>query len=258
MRTFLLTLTILISMSSSVLAAPSFTDVVTALTEGRDEQALDLCQQLDALGQGSAGLYYNEGLALSHLGRYADSRAAWERVLLLAPRDLKTRRRLREIEAQLGSNVTKLDVKATPWWKQQEADVLCLLPSLGLLLWALRARLKRQRLNMSSTISLGVTSISLIVLLGLSAPPRDRGIIIDPGTALLADPSAAQGGHELAKLPAGTRVAVVDRRQHFVEISLGDGQKGWIRAAQLKELKLPQVQSPPRLAASEVLSVKKD
>lgn len=218
-------------------AQPDFSTVPQALREGRDQDALAACRALEQAGQASFGSLYNEGLAWRNLGQPARARAAFERALLLDPHSLSTRQRLRELDQQLGQAVLELDVRGTPWWRNHEAELLLLLPGLALLLAGGMARWRGTRPPATPMLLLFLLGLAGAALVVLTSPARERAVVIDPGARLLTEPKSGSGGDTV---PAGCLVELLQRQDHYLKIRLGDGQEGWLRAAQLQELTLPQ------------------
>ena len=213
-----------------------FAATVQALREGRDGDALAACQALEQAGQASFGSFYNQGLALRNLGDIPRARAAFERALLLEPHSLAARKRLREIDGALGQAVTSRDVRGTPWWSANEAELLLLLPGLLLLGMGMLARLRKTPPAATPALALLLLGLASVALVALTAPPRERAVVVDPSARLLAEPKSGQGGDSV---PAGCLVSITERSDHYIRIRLGDGEQGWLRDAQVERLALP-------------------
>lgn len=208
-----------------------------ALRSGQPEEALELGFELPA----SHGLFYNRGLAWRELGDLARARASFERAVLLSPRDLATRRRLREVQAQLGGKTTSLDVRPTPWWSQNQAELLLVVPGLAFVVLGLAARRKRRELPRGPALGIGLSWVALAGLVLTTAPPPQRAVVVESNAHLLPAPGPENPGQQL---PAGVRVEVLQKNDLFVQIALGDGTTGWLRHPQLEELSITKDPEP--------------
>lgn len=235
----LLTLLLFLSLGTAR-AQNAFEESVAALREGRDREALAACQRLDQAGRSSFGSLYNEGLAYRNLGDIGRARASFERALLLAPHDLDTRRRLRELDNQLGEKLLSRDALGTPVWKQSQAEVLLLLPGLALLVLAIGARSRGKRPAPTAILALTTGGLALGGLIWLTSPAEHRAVVVDGAAQLLPAPEPGKPGE---KVPAGQLVEVLGKSEHYLEVRLGDGSTGWLRQAQLVELDLPKTAS---------------
>jgi tetratricopeptide (TPR) repeat protein len=218
-------------------ALPDLDSVVKALQEGRHQQALAACQEIEQSGRASFGSLYNQGLALRNLGDLPRARASFERALLLNPHDLATRKRLREIDAELGPGVRAASTLGTPWWSANESELLLLLPGALLLGLVLTARLRGQRPAATPTLVLLLAGLGLIGMIVLTAPARERAVVIAKDAQLLPEPRPDKPGKTV---PAGCLVDITGRSEHYIEIRTGAGDSGWLRSAQAQELTLPR------------------
>ena len=213
-------------------STPDLPQMAEALREGQPEEALQLGLKLPA----SHGVFYNLGLAWRDLGDLPRARASFERALVLSPSDLATRRRLREVEGQLGEKATSLDVRPTPWWSQSQAELLLVFPGLALVVLGLAARRKKQDLPLGPALGIGLSWVALAGLVFATAPPPLRAVVVDSGAHLLPAPGPENPGQ---LLPAGVRVEVLEKGDLFAQIALRDGTTGWLRHPQLEELSIP-------------------
>lgn len=242
----------LIAFLSLLLIAPAwsqndFEQAATALSEGRDQEALTASLRLDRAGEASFGSLYNEGLAYRNLSDVARARAAFERALLLDPHDLATRRQLRDIDNQLGEKVVARDVLGTPFWRQSEAEVLVILPGLALVILALAARARGKRPAPTALLALSLGGLGLGLLVALTSPAAERAVVVDGAAQLLPEPRPDK---PLEKVPAGQLVEITERSDHYVKVRLGDSSSGWLRKAQLVELSPPPASPSPSASAS--------
>lgn len=212
-------------------SAPTLDDAAEALKSGNDRKALAICGKLPV----SFGTLYNQGLAWRNLGDLPKARVSFEKALLLRPQDLATRRRLREIDGRLGEKVLALDVRSTPWWSQSQVEILLLLPGLAMLGLGLNAR-RGGGLPLAPTALIWLTALGLTALVWWTAPPAQRAVVVDSGAQLLPGPSPDSPGETL---PGGVLVQLLEQRNHYAKVKLGDGKTGWLRQAQLEKLAVP-------------------
>jgi tetratricopeptide (TPR) repeat protein len=217
-------------------AQPDFEASVQALRDGQDQAALTICQQLEQAGQASFGSLYNQGLALRNLGDAARARASFERALLLKPHDLATRKRLREIDAQLGEKVISKDVRGTPWWRAHEAELMLIFPGLLMLAMGVAWRQKGTRPSATPMLTVLLGGLGLMALVLLTSPPQHRAVVVEKTAHLLPEPQPGKAGVAVA---AGTLVEILERSDHYLKVRLGDDQTGWLRKPQVVELTLP-------------------
>ena len=217
-------------------AEPTFEQSVEALRSGNDRKTLEITQALDKAHKSSFGSFYNQGIAWRNLGDLPQARASFEHALLLRPHDLPTRRRLREVERGLGQKVVALDVRCTPWWGQSQAEALIVLPGIFLLGLALRARWQGRGLTALPTSLVWFGGLGLIGVIAMTSPATQRAVVIDKSVQLLPAAAPDSPGETV---PGGVLVEVLEHRDHYLKVSLGDGKTGWLRSAQIRPLETP-------------------
>lgn len=222
-------------LAQATFAQSDYAEVLQALSQQEEERALSLCEQLKAREELSFGLFYNEGLAYRNLKKMPRARASFEKALAYSPRSLQARRRLSEVIQQLDPQIPENDVRGTPWWTATEAIVILSLFALSLFaLGVMRLFAYRFR-----RLYLGLSFSGFIIFTGLvllSNPAEQRAIVISPSARLLAQPESASEG---SSLPTGLRVAVLQRKSHFLQIQLGDRRIGWLRRAEIELIPFP-------------------
>lgn len=230
-RVFLM-LVLLFLVPLAVAEEVSFEEAVSALQKRDDNLALKLLDDLETGGTPSFGLYYNRGLAERNLGHYARARASFEKALLYNPRDLETRRRLREVKEKLGPQLPELDVTGTPPWAATEAEVALGLLTLALLLSGVRTLLGR-RFPVTQTSLLTLALIASLVVVSVNNPPNRRAVLISERAKLLSAPKNSAPG---AATINGVLFEVLERKSHFIKVKNRKGDTGWLREAELIEL----------------------
>ena len=169
------------------------------------------------------------GLAYRNLGQNARARASFEQALLYEPRDLSTRRRLREVKERLSPEIAKHDVTYTPWWSRTEAEAVLLVAALVVLSLGL-GRTIGKSISARQVIASFAGFLLLTGLVVLTNPPAPRGVLVSSTVRLLNEPS---GGATGPIVPEGVLVEVFGVKGHFIEVGTREGQRGWVRDAEL-------------------------
>lgn len=223
-------LMMLLLLTATGLTQPQFGDLVQAVQQGDDDRAVRISLKLEQAGNSSFGLYYNQGLAYRNQGQSDRARASFEKALLFAPRDLSTRRRLREVKERLSPEIAENDVTQTPWWTRDEALLVLSICSLLVLGLGIARATARGSVSGKQLI----LSAALFALVGgtllLTNPPASRGVVVSSTARLLAKP---EGGATGPIVPEGVLVQVEARKGHFVEVATRDGKRGWVREAEI-------------------------
>lgn len=214
------------------LAETSFEELVKSLAQKDDQQAVTVSLALEKQEQNSYGLFYNQGLAYRNLGQAARARASFEKALLYSPRDLKTRRRLREVKEKLNPQLAEMDVRGTPWWTEAESQTVLILPGLLLLGLGLRRLFGRSVTPRTTTVAV-VFWVFTLVFFWLHNPPPRRAIVVSPNSKLLSQAKSDSSGSALHE---GLALEILRDKGHFRQVRLRDGQTGWLRQGQLVEL----------------------
>lgn len=231
-RTTILIFLLLAMCGTAPAQESGFAGLVSSLKSKDDTRALMQAQNLEKAGENSFGLYYNKGLAERNLGQFARARASFEKALTYSPRDLETRRRLREVKEKLNPQIAKYDVEGTPPWSRSEAEIALAVPTLALLafgvLGLLGKKVPRGRVAVPAVLLLLV-----LTLIFLNNPPAQRAVLVSPNAKLLSQPESESSGEAITE---GILVEVLERKSHFVEVKTGEGKCGWLRQGELVEL----------------------
>ncbi len=217
---------------TGALAQQDFPELVSALESQDGSYALKLAQKLESQEELSFGLFYNKGLALRDQGDLPQARAAFERALTYSPRDLATRRRLREVKERLNPQIAENDVVGTPLWSRHEAESALLLLSLGLLALGL-ARLAGREITGKQIIAPAGALLLVAGVLWAMNPAPDRAVVTTTNSKLLAKPEGSSQGQALQP---GLMVNVLERKTHFLKLETGDGRTGWVREAEITRI----------------------
>ena len=221
---------LLLCLLSGICSAQStYEKLVQALKQDDADRAVTLSEIAEKEGLHSFGLFYNQGLAYRNQGQNARARASFEKALLYQPRDLSTRRRLREVKERLSPEIAQHDVTYTPWWTRTEAEVLLLVTALAVLGLGIGRTLGK---NVSAR-QVAWSFAAFVVLVGLvvlTNPPAPRGVLVSSSVRLLSEP---QGGATGPIVPEGVLVEVFGSKGHFLEVGTREGSRGWVREAEI-------------------------
>ncbi len=210
-------------------AQTTYEKLVDALRQDNTERAVTLSEMLEIEGRLSFGLFYNQGLAYRNQGQNARARASFEQALLYEPRDLSTRRRLREVKERLSPEIAQHDVTYTPWWTRTESEVLLLMAAMVVLGLGLGRTLGK---NISARQVAGSFAVFALLagMVVLTNPPAPRGVLVSSSVRLLNEPKSGATG---PIVPEGVLVEVYGTKGHFLEVGTREGQRGWVRDAEI-------------------------
>lgn len=225
-------LTFALLLLQPALSQESFADLVKAVQNQNDAQALALSQKLEERGEVSFGLYYNRGLAYRNLKQYSRARASFEKALTFEPRDLKTRRRLSELKQNLSPQLSEMDAQGTPFWKNNEASLVLVCLSLVVLVLGVSKALGKGVGTRQILFFFALYSLSALMFFFYNPAPR-RALIVSSGAKLLEKAHSETKGFALTD---GLMIKIIDEKGHFLQIKLADGQVGWVRRAEVVEL----------------------
>ncbi len=226
-----------------------------AAFQGDQETAARGYEQLVELGVDDPDVYYDLGLAYSHLGRHGRAIAAFERALRARPGDAGALAGLEASRAVLGRRRAERQGQAVvdagttlgeSLFVSLSEDVLALavlaLTALffGLLTGLVLVPRARERLRLGMAVATPLVGIALTIAgLGLAAragsfDPGPPAIVILEDAPVREGPSpAATERHEALE---GERAYVVGTEPGFAHVVLGGGREGWVAESDLVRL----------------------
>ncbi len=239
MKKLLLILSVL--MFSGTVLADDFDTANSYFANGEYENAIQLYDSIQQSGVESPELYYNLGNAYFRIGELAFAILNFERALKLDPYNADIEHNLEFARAR---TVDKIDVAGemliSKWWKSARniasSDVwaytavgLFIFMLICLSLYIFTHPLWLRKIGFSlAVISLFLCAISLTFSEQQKnfLQSTNQAIIFSPTVTVKSTPD--NSGTDLFILHEGTKVKVGDRVGSWVEITLQDGNSGWL------------------------------
>jgi tetratricopeptide (TPR) repeat protein len=211
--------------------------------------AADCYSRVISSGYESAELYYNLGNAFYKTGDMARSILYYEKALLLQPGDADTRQNLALANQRI---IDKIDVIPAFFIKRwintlkgmfspNQWAIACLLlfaASLGCFtLFFLSNNLALKKAGFSSgviVLMITIAGLSLMYSRMHEIRKHNAAIIMVPSVNARSSPD--EQSTNVFVLHEGTRVLVTDSVQQWKEISLANGNKGWIPGEAIEEI----------------------
>lgn len=215
-------------------AAKDFAEANEQALKGETKSAIALYESVLASGVANADLYLNLGNSYAEAGREIDAIIAYERGLRLSPGDedlaanLAFLRGRAEKKAASEANAEGTVVLADaiePFVAVLPRDLFAYGAIAGSFLLFGALLLRKRAIAIAGGVVLGVA------LLGVGG---HFVLARDPRGVINASAELKEGPHERfkvsGKVPAGTRVRVVEEEPGFVKILRQDGTSGWVSA----------------------------
>lgn len=211
--------------------------------EEQYEAAEALYDSIVASGQISAELYYNLGNAQYKNGKIAPCILSYERALQLQPKDADIQYNLELVQQHVVDELDEVDVfflkKMMHNWRRAQSSDFWATASLIAFVIVLITFIIYFLSHRSSfkKISFYVGFVALVLCLGMWQFARQNkeditshkaAIVLAPTVTVNSSPN--ESGTKIFVLHEGTKVAITDRLNEWVEIRLSDGHKGWVKA----------------------------
>jgi tetratricopeptide (TPR) repeat protein len=214
-----------------------------AYSEDKFPEAASIFDSLIKNQGGSPELYYNLGNALACSGDAGRAVLAYERGLLLNPRDAEIKANLEKIRQK-----NNLYDKPAPFWEQPffmigqntwAAGFLisCWMVALGSLVWALfRKKLKKAILLVFTGSGVLFALIGLLALAGslVHGKDSDAAVVITPDLPLLISPFA--GATISTSLKSGEVIHAGETHGDYIYVRNDEGKNGWVRARDIEKV----------------------
>lgn len=211
-------------------------------TSGKYKEAIEKYEAIIARGYCNAELYYNLGNAYFKSKDIARSILYYERALLLNPSDNDIRFNLELARTFTVDKISRLPdfflVAFFKWIRNRASSdswayiaLISFVLSLFLfvLFWfAPRLGLKRSSFYLSLLMMLVfVASLSFSISSKRLVNSRKHAIVVVPAVSVKSSPG--NSGKDLFIIHSGIKVKIVRELENWAEITLLDGNKGWIR-----------------------------
>lgn len=245
---------LLLSLPAGLHAAPAdslWTAGVEAYADGRYADAARDWTALAAESPESADLWYNIGNASYQTGDYAHAVLGYERALRLDPSLDDARYNLERVAEHLDkidpvpeSPLRRAARSVSHWLPANTWAFLAAVFFAGSLLLALSffrsGRRGRRIVGFYGGIAAlllfaGSLWMSVRQYREYTALDRRCGVVMLQRTSVRNAPSGS-GSIELFELHAGTKVELLDQMNGWTEVRIADGNRGWLRSADIEEI----------------------
>lgn len=221
-------------------AADKFERANNAYVEGNFEQSEDLYRQLLEEGYDSSELYFNLGNTYYRLDQIPLAILYYEKALKVHPRNKDYQYNLSIAKSKIEEPLEEVpEFFLNNWWRTMAGWMpSSLWGILGLVfLWAGVAGgvfwlLGRERVHRKTGFVLGIIALALCILPFLLANSRQQmakqenaGIVMQHGVGLKSAPESDQ---EVASVPGGTKIKLIDAIGNWYKVELPNGETGWL------------------------------
>ncbi|MET1055548.1 MAG: tetratricopeptide repeat protein [Pedobacter sp.] len=216
--------------------------------KARYAEALDVYEKIISGGQHSPAVYFNMGNASYKLGDLPSALLYYEKAHELAPNDEEINANIR-----LANSKTRDKIEEVPeffmsrWWTSvylsYSADTLAVISlllsffgSFFLIIYffALRISIKKPAFFISLfCFAAGLSSI-FILSRQVSYFEQQHGIVFNSPVYVKSAP--AEDSRSLFLIHEGLKVSILEVGQHWVKVRLPNGNEGWIKSADLREI----------------------
>jgi tetratricopeptide (TPR) repeat protein len=214
----------------------AFESANAAFADGRFDEARAALARLAAEGGASPAVLYNLGNAAFRAGKPGEAILAFERALLLAPRDQDVRANLRQVRKAAGLP----EVEEGPWSRLVHAlttNGWAWLASAGLWLACLALLARRfapandaGRSARSALFSTAGAGLALVLVAGAAYATRlgerDSAVVLDGDPKLRVAPYAS--ATVSSELPPGDVVRLERGHEGFTLVRTSAGRSGWM------------------------------
>lgn len=220
-----------------------------AYMDGNFAKALQCYQSILGYGFYSAKLYYNLGNTAFKLGHTGEAILYYNKALKIAPSDEDTRYNLAIAEAQTKDKIeTMPEFFLKRWVRDVRNSLSCTAWSilslaafaLGLACTAIFLLAQPLALRKAGFFGAIAASVVLIATAWFGIAERNEMLrheeAIVMASAISVKSSPDRSATDLFVLHEGTRVRIVTELEHWYEIVIADGKKGWIDAYSIERI----------------------
>ncbi|MGA9779128.1 MAG: SH3 domain-containing protein [Limisphaerales bacterium] len=221
--------------------ASDFTAANKLYAEGKFGPAAAVYEKTLQSGAVSPALWFNYGNAEFKLGQLGRAIAAYRRAELLAPRDAEVRANLEFVRNQVAGPTLRQN-RWADWLSSLSLNEWTILAAvafwLAFILLALRQVWPAWRPRLRGLTS-GIVILTILSCAGLGAAAtihysRPGAVVIEPEATARSGPFAE--AQDAFKAQNGAELAVLDRRNDWVQVADGSGRIGWLPIKQVEIL----------------------
>jgi len=218
-------------------------------TKNEFKQAIDVYNQILMTNMESPEVYFNLGNAYYKTGQYTLSILNFERAKLLAPDDEDISFNLQVANQKVVDSIQELPgIFIVRWWNSlinsQTTDTWALLSIISFIVFLVMMGFYFFA-GTSEVKRITFWSACLLILLTISSwtfagKQKNRlvnhtyAIVMEPTVTVKSSPSAT--GTNLFVIHEGLKVKITDKLGDWVEISLADGNKGWLLTESIERI----------------------
>lgn len=221
----------------------------SSYAKGQFQQALDNYKKVLAGDNTSAELYYNLGNASYKTGDLASALLYYEKARELSPNDEDIKANIRLANSKTSDKVDEApQFFLTSWWKSvylsASADtfavlsIVLILSGCALLItYFFSHALMVKKASFYSALVLLFFGVAVVFIASRQMnyfEHNRQGIVFNSPVAVKSAPS--DEARNLFIIHSGTKVSITDTRKDWVRITLTNGNEGWMRLLDLKEI----------------------
>ena len=252
-RKYILSLLVVVTFMITKGQSAALTDSLAAGNQlyntGKYQEAIRKYQSVVSQGYEAPEVYFNLGNAYYKSGNPTYAILNYERARKLAPNDEDIRYNLDLAHTQIVDNIVSLpDPGFLRWWKQlinsqsisfwgtlSIVTFFTFLSLFGLFLLSRSFNVKRFAFWISvAAISLSAITFSIGSHLTSKLINHNTAVITDRSVKVKSSPS--ETGTELFIVHEGITVQITDKLGDWVNVSLPDGNKGWIKESSMVKI----------------------
>lgn len=220
----------------------------TLYAKAQYQEALNSYQKIIAAGEHSAAVYFNMGNACYKLGDLPSALLYYERAHQLSPNDedinanirlsnSKTRDKIEELpEFFISRWWTSVFLSFSANWFAVFSVLLLVTGSVFLIIYFFAHRVALKKSSFFVAVTCFVFGLCTVFILTqqLSYFKQKHGIIFNSPVYVKSSP--AGNARDLLLLHEGVKVTILEKNREWLRVRLANGNEGWIRSADLKEI----------------------
>lgn len=250
LQTLFLWIALMLPLWSFALGHPAelFKKGNASYAKGKYAEALDLYEKVIAGGQHSPSVYFNMGNASYKLGDLPSALLYYEKAHELSPNDEEINANIRLANSKIRDQIEEVpEFFMSRWWTSvylsYSADtfavaslVLSFLGSCFLIIYFFAERIGIKKSAFFISLICFATGITSIFILSrqVSYFEQQHGIVFNSPVYVKSAP--AENSRSLFLIHEGLKVSILEVGQHWVKVRLPNGDEGWIKASDLKEI----------------------
>ena len=217
--------------------------------KGQFQHALDNYKKILAGGTASAELYYNLGNASYKTGDLASALLYYEKARKLSPNDEDIKANIRLANSKTTDKVDEIpELFLISWWKavylSASTDTFAILSillvlagSALLITYFFAHAVLIKKASFYSAVVLLFFGLAVLFIANRQVSyfeHKRQGIVFNSPVAVKSAPS--DDARNLFIIHSGTKVSIIDTKKNWIRITLTNGNEGWMKVEDLKEI----------------------